>query len=159
MSICLENKNGQQKSKLPFIMIRKDIAESLANIFQQKSTDRIVVYMNLLGRVNNRTKYCFPSIARIVKDTKLSERTINRILNDLEAYGFILRKKGKSGTSNKYWFPLEDERFFDPEAPDFLKAKSQSKLYRSKANTTWQYNLNQSPVEVLEESLDMFEVQ
>ena len=158
MSICLKNENEQQKSRLPFIMIRKDIAKSLGDIFQQKSSDRIVVYMNLLGRVNNKTKYCFPSISRIVKDTKLSERTVNRVLNDLEAYGFILRKKGKSGTSNKYWFPLEDERFFNPESPDFLEAKSQSKLYRSKAEVNWQYNLNQNPAEVLEESLNMFEI-
>lgn len=108
------------------------IMQKIVETFGNLAGRRFFTYITLLEEFDEKTKCCSIPISTIVKRTKLSERTINRVLNDLEMYGFILRQSGKGGASNKYWLPLEDELYFNPEASDFLEAKEKSLLYRTK---------------------------
>jgi len=55
----------------------------------------------------NKDKTCFPAIGTIAGDMKLSRRTVERALTDLEESGFLLREhrfRSKGGkSSNLYW--------------------------------------------------------
>lgn len=65
------------------------------------------VYKVLLQYANRTTWCCFPSVRTIAHDTKLSERTVRRQLNILEAKGYILRiprkRENQGYTSNMYF--------------------------------------------------------
>lgn len=51
----------------------------------------INVYRYLSERAN-KERQCFPSIRRIASDLHISESTVYRALNELEAAGFVERK-------------------------------------------------------------------
>ncbi|MFI3228328.1 MAG: helix-turn-helix domain-containing protein [Clostridia bacterium] len=66
-----------------------------------------IVYINLKDRADKEGK-CFPSLARISKDTSLSKRTVQRAIDDLIFYGYIkkearCREYDKGDTSNFYY--------------------------------------------------------
>ena len=62
------------------------------------------VYMYLRDRAGGRS--CWPGVKSIAKDLKLSPRTVQRALNDLEHAGYIQRqprhRENGSRTSNLY---------------------------------------------------------
>lgn len=63
------------------------------------------VYLYLFQRCYDKES-CFPSIATICSDTKLSRSTVKRALNDLERAGFVKRlirhRENGGQTSNLY---------------------------------------------------------
>lgn len=63
------------------------------------------VYMYLKDR-SNAGDTCWPSVRRIAEDLKLSSRTVQRALTDLERHGFLerthRRRPNGSLTSNLY---------------------------------------------------------
>ncbi len=63
------------------------------------------VYMYLKDR-SNAGDTCWPSVRRIAEDLKLSRRTVQRALSDLERHGFLerthRRRPNGSLTSNLY---------------------------------------------------------
>ena len=63
------------------------------------------VYLYLFQRRYNKES-CFPAIATICADTKLSRSTVKRALNDLERAGFVKRlirhRENGGQTSNLY---------------------------------------------------------
>lgn len=64
------------------------------------------VYLYLFQRCYDKES-CFPAIATICADTKLSRSTVKRALNDLEQAGFIKRlprhRDNGGRTSNLYY--------------------------------------------------------
>ena len=61
---------------------------------QELSHRARTVYMYLKDR-SNVGDTCWPSVRRIAEDLKLSRRTVQRALSDLERHGFLERTKGK----------------------------------------------------------------
>jgi predicted transcriptional regulator len=51
----------------------------------------VTVFMYLKNRAN-KDKSCFPAIGTIAADLKLSKRTVERALADLEGAGFVRRE-------------------------------------------------------------------
>jgi predicted transcriptional regulator len=59
----------------------------------------------------NKDKTCFPAIGTIAADLKLSKRTVERALGDLEKAGFLLREhrfRSKGGKSSNLYRLLDD---------------------------------------------------
>ena len=70
----------------------------------------VTVYMYLKNRAN-KDKSCFPAIGTIASDLKLSKRTVERALADLERAGFLLREhrfRKKGGKSSNLYRLLDD---------------------------------------------------
>jgi len=70
----------------------------------------VAVYMYLKNRAN-KDKSCFPAIGTIAADLKLSRRTVERALADLEKTGFLLREhrfRKKGGKSSNLYRLLDD---------------------------------------------------
>lgn len=75
-------------------------------IFKSKITSHSKSVYLYLERYGARNKQCFHSIKTIAKGLNISERTVNRSLNELESSGFIIRvhryRKDGGKTSNLY---------------------------------------------------------
>lgn len=69
------------------------------------SSNCITIYL-YLERFGAREKRCFHSIKTIARNLNISDRTVNRAINDLEHHGFILRthqyRKSGAKSSNLY---------------------------------------------------------
>ena len=63
---------------------------SIGNADQELSHRAKTVYMYLKDR-SNADGTCWPSVRRIAEDLKLSRRTVQRALSDLEHHGFLER--------------------------------------------------------------------
>ena len=64
------------------------------------------VYIMLRVRLNRKTGQLNPTVATIMKDTRLSKKTVERALNELENLGWIFRKPKKGfKKANNYGFP------------------------------------------------------
>lgn len=61
----------------------------------------IMVYASLMSHMNNKTKECYPSIARIAKEARLSKDTVIKCLRKLEETKLISRKH-TNGKVNNY---------------------------------------------------------
>lgn len=72
---------------------------------QELSHRAKTVYMYLKDR-SNADSTCWPSVRRIAEDLKLSRRTVQRALSDLEHHGFLecthRRRPNGSLTSSLY---------------------------------------------------------
>lgn len=64
---------------------------------QELSHRAKTVYMYLKDR-SNADDTCWPSVRRIAEDLKLSRRTVQRALADLERHGFVTVKAGSGWT-------------------------------------------------------------
>ena len=77
---------------------------------QELSHRAKTVYMYLKDR-SNADSTCWPSVRRIAEDLKLSRRTVQRALADLERHGFLERthrqRPNGSLTSNFYRLKYE----------------------------------------------------
>ncbi|WP_207948915.1 helix-turn-helix domain-containing protein [Erysipelothrix anatis] len=61
------------------------------SIFNEKLSSNAVLFYLYLERHGARQKQCFHSIKTIAFNLNISERTVNRVINELEKNGFILR--------------------------------------------------------------------
>ena len=65
----------------------------------------VSVYMYLKNRAN-KDKSCFPAIGTIAAELRLSKRTVERALGDLEKAGFVKRKarwRARGGQSSNLY--------------------------------------------------------
>jgi hypothetical protein len=73
------------------------------------SATRKAVLLALANRANHDTGECYPSIARLARETEMHPRTVQRALNDLIDGGWIARetrtRENGSDTSSNYRFP------------------------------------------------------
>ena len=70
----------------------------------------VTVYM-YLGNRAGKDRQCFPAIGTIAADLKLSRRTVERALVDLEKVGFLHREhrfRTKGGKSSNLYQLLDD---------------------------------------------------
>jgi len=70
----------------------------------------VTVFMYLKNRAG-KDGQCFPAISTIAADLKLSKRTVERALADLEKAGFLSREhrwRGKGGKSSNLYRLLDD---------------------------------------------------
>ncbi len=70
----------------------------------------VTVFMYLKNRAN-KDKTCFPAIGTIAADLKLSKRTVERALADLEKAGLLERVhrfRSKGGKSSNLYRLLDD---------------------------------------------------
>jgi hypothetical protein len=58
-----------------------------------------VVLANLADRADDATLSCYPRIARIAADTKLSERAVQKALTQLEATGLLMRERREQAST------------------------------------------------------------
>ena len=80
-----------------------------ANIYRDDLPHRAVsVYVYLQSRANEENK-CFPSIATIAADTKLSKSTVKRAINDLKKSGYVKieNRYRESGAKSSNLFTLK----------------------------------------------------
>ena len=66
----------------------------------------VAVFMYLKNRAN-KDKSCFPAIGTIAADLKLSKRTVERALADLEQAGFVKRTarwRARGGQSSNLYY-------------------------------------------------------
>jgi len=79
----------------------------------------IAVYVSLCRHADNEQK-CFPSQKTIAEETKLSERTVRKIIKELEKYRIIeiTKERDKEGKwlNNTYWL-LDKSEWIYPEEP------------------------------------------
>ena len=61
----------------------------------------IMVYACLMRHMNNETRECFPSIARIKRESRLGQSAVFQSLDKLEAAGLVYRRRGR-GRVNRY---------------------------------------------------------
>ena len=83
-----------------YIKIPTDLIEDAKLTAKQKF---LMIYLYL--RAGNKN-YCFPSVGKITKDTRLSRQTVVNTIKDLEEAGYIkkTRRKNSDGgnSSNLY---------------------------------------------------------
>jgi len=79
------------------------------NIYQSDLPHRAVaVYVYLQSRANKEHQ-CFPSIATMAADTKLSKSTVKRAINDLKSNGYLKAEKRfrQNGAKSSNLFTLK----------------------------------------------------
>lgn len=69
-----------------------------------------LVFAQIKRKMNPKTRTCYPSVAFIKQQTKLSSTFIKDSIQRLESYGLVKITK-RQGTSNLYWFPEETDQF------------------------------------------------
>lgn len=82
-------------------------SEIAFNILRELNGNNMGVYLTLLKHRNMKNNKCYPSIKKISEETKLSEKTIKRILTNLHKSGYIIINSGYKGTNSNYYFPKE----------------------------------------------------
>jgi hypothetical protein len=101
MSNNLNEKPKQSKGKsLPHLQILDSTLYESSCL----SNGAFRVYIMLRVRRNRKTGQLDPGVPRIMKDTGLGKKTVERALNELESLGWIFRKNNK-GKPNDYSFP------------------------------------------------------
>ena len=79
-----------------FLWVRYEIFDN-----KNLNSSDIMVYAALMRFMNNQTRECFPSRAKLSKVARVSERTVNRSLQKLETEGLIYVNR-KLGINNFY---------------------------------------------------------
>ena len=88
---------------LPFTMAT-DVAFEILNKF---GASAMAIYLTILKHRNIKNNKCFPSIALIAKESGLSEKTVKRVLTDLNDNDYLIINSGMRGISSNYYFPHE----------------------------------------------------
>ena len=73
-----------------------------------------MLYLIILSHRNVKSDQCFPSISLLAREMNLSDRNIQRMINELCRLGVLIVNSGKQGIANNYYFPRED--FFKGDA-------------------------------------------
>ena len=94
------------ENKKPYVILYWDILSKLDNPYE------LSVYVYLRKHADHTTGTCFPSIATLEKETKISEKKIRLILKDLKEKKLITiqnRTLGNGGKTSNYYRLLEFE--------------------------------------------------
>lgn len=116
---------------------------------------RVLTY--LIRMYNAELEYSYPSRNTIIKKCHLSEKTLNKVLNDLESKGYITRKKLTSSTGwyNIYFIHrhiVKKDKTFIPS-----KGKSNVKPLTRHHNSFNEHYKNYDPDELERKLLKMQE--
>jgi hypothetical protein len=94
------------------------------------ATARLVAHSLGFGFANSKTGECRPGVGALARDVKVSPRTIERCLTDLQVHGWIVRRGGNApGMRARFTF-----RFPGEHTPD-LSREHTSDLSGSRANS------------------------
>ena len=66
-----------------------------------------MLYLIILSHRNVKSDQCFTSISLLAKEMNLSDRTIQRMINELCDLDVLIVNSGKQGVANNYYFPKE----------------------------------------------------
>ena len=82
---------------------------------QEVKPSQKLILLSLADRANEES-YCFPSVARLEKDTRLNRKTIMDSIKKLESEGLLLIEK-QTGKGNKYRLIGVEDRHQTAEKP------------------------------------------
>ena len=85
-----------------------------------------MLYLIILSHRNTKNGQCFPSISLLAKEMNLSDRNIQRMINELCDLDVLIVNSGKQGIANNYYFPKED--FFKEDASVAMAYKRKTKF-------------------------------
>jgi predicted transcriptional regulator len=96
----------------------------------------MLVILYLINRADKKMT-CFPSINRISVDCSISERTVQRALNDLEESGFLSRESRyheRGGQRSNFFhilipnIDIEEVNLFENEGDNALKESNKARF-------------------------------
>lgn len=80
----------------------------IRQIIAKTNAQTAMFYLIILSHRNVKNNQCFPSVSLLAKEMNLSDRTIQRMINELCALDVLMVNSGKQGVANNYYFPKED---------------------------------------------------
>ena len=101
----------------------------IRHIISETSPQTAMLYLIILSHRNTNSGQCFPSISLLAKEMNLSDRNIQRMINELCDLDVLIVNSGKQGVANNYYFPKED--FFKADA-DVAMAYKRTTKFRKK---------------------------
>ena len=104
----------------------------IRQIIAETNAQTAMLYLIILSHRNVKSDQCFPSISLLAREMNLSDRSIQRMINDLCALDVLIVNSGKQGVANNYYFPKED--FFKEDASIAMAYKRTTK-FRKKPKT------------------------
>jgi len=104
----------------------------IRHIISETNAQTAMLYLIILSHRNANSKQCFPSISLLAREMNLSDRNIQRMINELCALDVLIVNSGKQGVANNYYFPKED--FFKEDASIAMAYKRTTK-FRKKPKT------------------------
>ena len=121
----------------------------IRHIISESNPQTAMLYLIILSHRNTNSGQCFPSISLLAKEMNLSDRNIQRMINELCDLDVLIVNSGKQGVANNYYFPKED--FFKEDASVSFAYKRTSKFRKkpkSKAGTTEEFSF--TPEDLIE---------
>lgn len=79
----------------------------IRHIISEANPQTAMLYLIILSHRNTSNDQCFPSISLLAKEMNLSDRTIQRMINELCDLDVLIVNSGKQGVANNYYFPKE----------------------------------------------------
>lgn len=101
----------------------------MRDIISTTNPQTAMLYLIILSHHNAKNNQCFPSISLLAKEMNLSDRSIQRMINELCDLDVLIVNSGKQGVANNYYFPKED--FFKDDA-DVAMAYKRTTKFRKK---------------------------
>ena len=98
----------------------------IRHIISEANAQTAMLYLIILSHRNTKSDQCFPSISLLAKEMNLSDRNIQRMINELCALDVLIVNSGKQGVANNYYFPKED--FFKEDASIAMAYKRTTKF-------------------------------
>jgi len=98
----------------------------MRHIISETNAQTAMLYLIILSHRNAKSGQCFPSINLLAREMHLSDRNIQRMLNELCALDVLIVNSGKQGVANNYYFPKED--FFKEDASVAMAHKRKTKF-------------------------------
>ena len=77
------------------------------HIISESNPQTAMLYLIILSHRNTKNGQCFPSISLLAKEMNLSDRNIQRMINELCDLDVLIVNSGKQGVANNYYFPKE----------------------------------------------------
>ena len=116
----------------------------IRHIISESNPQTAMLYLIILSHRNVKSDQCFPSISLLASEMNLSDRTIQRMINELCALDVLIVNSGKQGIANNYYFPREDFFKEDTSVAMAYKRKTQfRKKPKSKPNMTEEFSFTQ----------------
>lgn len=104
----------------------------IRHIISETNAQTAMLYLIILSHRNTNNSQCFPSINLLAREMNLSDRNIQRMINELCDLDVLIVNSGKQGVANNYYFPKED--FFKDDVFAYKRKTSFRKKPASKPN-------------------------
>ena len=103
----------------------------IRQIIAETNAQTAMLYLIILSHRNVKSDQCFPSISLLAREMNLSDRNIQRMINELCRLGVLIVNSGKQGIANNYYFPGED--FFKEDASVAMAYKRKTQFRKKPA--------------------------